>query len=603
MSLGRKLALFLLLAAVAPLAGVGFALLARVQRTLGERTAAEQLARAETAAATVTEDLERTDRELDAFLRAWRPDRLTDPELQRLLFLLSQQVSGANAAAVVDAAGSVRAAVDEAARPAGDPSTQAFVAALRATAAAPDAGLVLAVYEDPARGPLVAAVRGVRAEAGAGWLVGARLDPERTRRRLDAAAAAGGGAWLLDARGGPLVASSGAGPLAAEERDEVAAALAPDRRGALQGRRLVAAWAPLGNGTGWGILVAVPARVAYADVIRTRREVLAASALVLAVVLAAAALLARRLAAGLARIDAAARALGSGDLAVRLPVRGGDEVAAVSATFNGMAEELGRARAKLEGWNEELRLEVEARTRDLEAAHARLLEAQKLAAVGRLGAGVAHEINNPLAGILGNAQLLLEEKAPGDPDREALSTIEDLARRCRDVVRRLLRFSQQGAQPDLRELDLNAVVSEALALAGGEVAAGGAPVDVVLADPAPRVRGDAGQLARVVLDLVWNARAACDGRSGARIRVETARAADGARILVQDGGKGIPAEDLPHLFEPFFTTKARWTDVGLGLPAAYAVVSAHGGRIDVSSRPGEGSTFTVSLPGAKGATV
>jgi two-component system, NtrC family, sensor kinase len=603
MRLGRKLALFLLLAAVAPLAGVGFALLARVQRTLGARIAAEQRARADTAAATIAEDLERTDRELSALVRAWPPDRLTEAELQRLLFLLSQQVSGASAAAVVDAGGSVRAVVDGASPSAGGASTDAFLAAVRAAAADAGAGLALAVYDDPGGGPLVAAVRSVPAAEGRPWLLGARLGPERTRSRIDAAAGAGGGAWLLDARGAPLVASSSSAPLSPEDRAELAAGLAPGQGGALQGRRLVAGWSPLANGTGWGVLAALPTANAYADVVRTRREVLAASAAVLALVLVAAALLARHLGAGLARLDAAARALGQGDLAVRLPVRGADEVAAVSATFNGMAEELSSARARLERWNEDLRREVEARTRDLERAHERLLEAQKLAALGRLGAGVAHEINNPLAGILGNAQLLLEEKVAGDPDRPALAKIEELARRCRDVVKRLLRFSQQGPLPDLREVDLSAVVEEALALSGAGVADGGVPVSVELARPGPRVRGDPGHLARVVLDLVWNARTACEGRPGARIRVATACDAGGARIVVEDDGKGIAAEDLPRLFEPFFTRKARWTDVGLGLSVAYGIVAAHGGRIDVASRAGEGSTFTVSLPAARTPTV
>jgi C4-dicarboxylate-specific signal transduction histidine kinase len=364
----------------------------------------------------------------------------------------------------------------------------------------------------------------------------------------------------------------------------------------VQGEHVLAAWAPLEDGTGWGVLVAVPAATAYAQIVGMRRGVLLASLAVLALVLGASFLLGRGTVAGLARIEAAARALGGGELAVRLPVTGSDEVAQVSRTFNGMAEELQRARLKLERWNEELQREIEARTAELRAAQAQLVEAQKLAALGQLGAGVAHEINNPLTGILGNAQLLLESAAAGHPDRELLESIEKLARRCRDITQNLLRFSEQRADPDFQELDAGRVVRDALSLAAGQLAGAGVKVEADLPEPGPTVRGDAGHLAQVVLNLLSNARTACQGRPGAGIRLAVAREGDEVRITVRDGGKGIAPEHLPRIFEPFFTTKDQWSNVGLGLSVSYRIVSEHGGRIGVESRVGEGSTFTVSLP-------
>jgi two-component system, NtrC family, sensor kinase len=593
-TLRRKLALFLLLATLAPLAGVGFTLLARVQRTLAGQTLAAQRARAAAAAAALGADLARAGGDLQGFLDAWRPDRLSDAERQGLLVVLASRVHEADAAALLDAAGSARAVVDEAAEPGGAASTEAFLAAARAAAPAAGERLVLAVFQDQAGRPALAVARGVRGAGGA-WTLAARVAADALARRLDAAAPPGGGAWLLDGGGAPLLASTAAPALALEDRVDVAAALA-DPAGARAGDRLVAAWAPVADGAGLGVLVALPARVAYADVIATRREVLWASAAVLSLVLGAAALVGRRMTTGLRRLDVAARALGAGDLAVRVPATGGDEIAAVSATFNGMAEELSRARTRLEAWNEDLRREVALRARELEAAHARLLEARKLAALGQLGAGVAHEINNPLAGILGNVQLLLEEVPADHPDRDALAGIEAAARRCRSVTDKLLRFSQQRTQAEPDELELDAVVTDALGLAEAQLRDAGLVVEVSLARPPVRVRGDPGHLTTVLLDLLANARAACAGRPGARVRVSTARDGELARLAVADAGKGIPPENLPRIFEPFFTTKESWTDVGLGLSVAFRIATEHGGRIEAESRVGEGSTFTVIVP-------
>ncbi len=594
MRLQRKLALFLVAASLAPVVGVGFAVLAGAQRELGRRVEAEHRARAESGAVAIAAALGDVDAALAALVETWRPDRLREDELRGMLVVLSRQIPSSDASAIVDADGSARAALGDG----GERATRAFIEAVRSSAAAPPGRLVLRAYDDPDGGWELAAVRAVPARDGRPWLVGARLGSDVVRRRLDAAVPEGGAAYLVDGAR-VLLASSGAGPLAPEARAEISGRFDPRRPGSVQGTQLVAAWAPLEDGTGWGVLVAVPASRAYASIVAMRRGVLAASAAVLAAVLLVSVLVARRTTRGLARIEAAARALGGGELSVRLSEGGADEVAQVSRTFNAMAGELQGARARLERWNEELKREVEARTRELKEAHAQLVEAQKLAALGQLGAGVAHEINNPLTGILGNAQLLLEEKGDGDPDREALARIEALARRCRDITQNLLRFSQQREDPAFEVVDVNRVVSDAVSLAEGQVRASGIPLDLDLAAPAPRVKGDPGHLAQVVLNLLSNARSACAGRAGAGIAISTGRAGDEVEIRVRDGGKGIAPEHLPRIFEPFFTTKDQWSNVGLGLSVSYRIVSEHGGRIRVDSRPGEGSTFTVRLPAAR----
>ncbi len=593
MTLQRKLGLFLVAASIAPLVGVGFAVVGRAQAELGRRAAAEQQARAQSGATAIGAQLAEIDQALASLAQTWRPDRLREAELRGMLLVLTRQVPASDAGAIVDAEGSVRAALGGGS----EHSTRAFVEGVRSSARAPPERLVLLAYDDPDRGSQLAAVRGVPVSGARSWLLGVRLGADGVRHRLDAAVPEGGAAYLLD-RTRVLLASTGAGALLPEQRAELAGRFDPSHPGAVEGAGVVAAWAPLAEVEGWGVLVAVPADRAYAQVVAMRRGVLAASIAVLAVVLLVSFLLARGTTRGLARIESAARALGAGELSVRLPETGADEVAQVSRTFNKMATDLQGARLRLERWNEELQREVEARTEELRAAQAQLVEAQKLAAIGQLGAGVAHEINNPLTGILGNAQLLLEEKPEGHPDREPLGKIESLARRCRGITQSLLRFGQQREEPEFEDVDVNRVVADALGLAEEHVRSAGIGLDVRLATPAPRVRGDAGHLAQVVLNLVTNARTACLGRAGAGIAISTGRAGEDVEIVVRDGGKGILPEHLPRIFEPFFTTKDQWSNVGLGLSVSYRIVSEHGGKIQVESRPGEGSVFAVRLPAA-----
>jgi C4-dicarboxylate-specific signal transduction histidine kinase len=416
-------------------------------------------------------------------------------------------------------------------------------------------------------------------------------------RRLRLAAGSGGTAFLLAADGRVLAASGRDTARAPPGRAVFELSVQSPPAGRLPDATL-AAWAPVEGGRGIGVLVRVPEGAAFEDLSRLRRTALATTLAVLAVLLAVTAGIARGLGREVARIQDAAGAIGGGDLSVRLPEDRADELGALSRAFNAMANELARTHERRERWNEELQREVEARTRDLREAQARVVEAQKLAAIGQLGAGVAHEINNPLTGILGHAQLLLEEWPLGDERREPLEKIEQLARRCRDVTQKLLRFSHQRIEPEFDDLDLNRVVTDALALAEGQVRAVGIALEVSLADPAPRVRGDAGHLGQVVLNLLSNARTACLGRPGRRILISTRVRDRQVELRVEDDGKGIAPEVLPHVFEPFFTTKDLWSNVGLGLSVAWRIAEEHGGRIEVDSSRGRGAAFTMTLPAA-----
>jgi signal transduction histidine kinase len=359
------------------------------------------------------------------------------------------------------------------------------------------------------------------------------------------------------------------------------------------GDRVLGAFAPVG-GFGWTILVEEDAAVALAAPRTMRRITLLATAAATLAALALAFLFARRLAAALSRLAKGAQAIAGGDLKHRIGARGSDEVAELAGTFDKMGDQLAASRAEIEAWNRELEQRVEAKTEELRQAQAQLVEAQKLAALGQLGAGVAHEINNPLGGVIGHVQLLLADRGPGHADHEALKHIEEAARRASQVVHNLLRFSVQRKAPVYTNVDLNRVVKDTLSLTESMIRDGGVTLELALSDDKPRAWGDAGQLGQVLLNLVSNARVATP--SGGKIVVRTAVSDGNGTFVVEDTGKGISADHKARIFEPFFTTKDEWSNVGLGLSVSFRIVSEHRGKISVESELGQGARFTVAVP-------
>ncbi|RKH14136.1 HAMP domain-containing protein [Corallococcus sp. CA047B] len=349
---------------------------------------------------------------------------------------------------------------------------------------------------------------------------------------------------------------------------------------------------------GLEVVVTVDDALALAPVRQLRRTVLVSVAGALGVLLVLGGLFTRRVNRRLAEVMRGAEAYGRGELERRVQVEGQDELSELGSTFNRMGEELEAARARMLRWNDDLRARVDEATADLRAAQAQLVEAQKLAAVGQLGAGVAHEINNPLAGILGNVQLLLLDRASDDTDFETLRKIEQSAKRCKDITQNLLRFSQQRERPDLRPVDLNAVVRDALSLTENQTRGEGIDLVTELSPQMPRVKADPGHLSQVVLALLSNARTAMIKTPVKRLALRTGER-DGMCILeVEDTGKGIAENIRPRIFEPFFTTKDVWSNVGLGLSVAWRIITEAGGTLEVRSEAGQGARFTIVLPRA-----
>lgn len=289
----------------------------------------------------------------------------------------------------------------------------------------------------------------------------------------------------------------------------------------------------------------------------------------------------------------AAQKVAEGDYSAKVAVVGSDEIAYLGERFNRMTSELARAQGELREWGETLERKVEQRTAEIRAIQSQMLQAEKLAAIGKLAAGVAHEINNPLTGVLTNASLLLQDAPEGDPTRADLQTIVDETMRCRKIVKGLLEFSRQ-AKPHTQPIELNQVVEDVLGLVKNQASFRNIALETALDRELPAVMADRDQLRQVVLNIVLNAGEAMTG--GGRLRIASAfdRETAMARIEAKDTGCGIPEQIQARMFEPFYTTKK--TGTGLGLAIAYGIVEEHKGRLRVDSAPGRGTTMIIELP-------
>ncbi|HEX9897765.1 MAG TPA: ATP-binding protein, partial [Candidatus Methylomirabilis sp.] len=311
------------------------------------------------------------------------------------------------------------------------------------------------------------------------------------------------------------------------------------------------------------------------------------------------------------------RRVAQGDLTHRIAVRTVDEIGLLAASFNRMTEALGKAQAELDGLVATLEQRVEERTQELREAQAQLIQTEKLASLGKLSASIAHEINNPLTGILTYAKLLSRKLRTAPPDGEGtraalqqLALVERETQRCCSIVRNLLDFARQR-EPSFQPVDLRTAVDEALSLLANRLGIQNVEVTREFG-LIPTVRADFGQLRQAFLNILMNACEAMPG--GGRLRVitrEVVLPGDGmgrvlsptgktgppvrfAEVSISDTGQGIAPEHLSKIFDPFFTTKEKGT--GLGLSVVYGIVEKHGGRISVDSRVSQGTTVTLRFP-------
>lgn len=242
-------------------------------------------------------------------------------------------------------------------------------------------------------------------------------------------------------------------------------------------------------------------------------------------------------------------------------------------------------------------VELRARMEAQRSAENRLIQAAKLAAVGEMAAGIAHELNNPLTSVTGFAELALEGMPEGSETHTDLEMVLREALRARDVVRRLLDFARQSESTRARA-SLNNVIQDVVALSRHLIHTSGVELSLDLEEELPWASVDVNQMKQVLINLVHNALQAMPDGGEMEIKTETASRyhRDWVIVSVRDTGVGIPQMEQARIFEPFYTTKGDQGGTGLGLSVTYGIVTDHGGQIDVESQPGAGSKFTVWLP-------
>ena len=294
--------------------------------------------------------------------------------------------------------------------------------------------------------------------------------------------------------------------------------------------------------------------------------------------------------------------ISTGDLESQIEVRRHDEIGVLAASFNRMASSLDTAQEQVLYLMENLEREVDERTAALKQAQAQLVQSEKLSSLGQLAASVAHEINNPLTGILTYAKLLIRMLESRDvPEATRASCIKQLrlvereTERCTAIVRNLLEFARKRPLA-LQEVSIRDVLEEALSLLAHQTGLQNVTIERHF-EPVPPVEGDSGPLRQAFLNIALNA---CDAMSGGGVLRVTLKREPGDHVLIEfaDTGSGIPPEVLTKILDPFFTTKERGT--GLGLSVVYGIVERHNGKLDIRSQPGQGATVSIRLAAARG---
>ncbi|MFB3812830.1 MAG: ATP-binding protein [Terriglobales bacterium] len=303
-------------------------------------------------------------------------------------------------------------------------------------------------------------------------------------------------------------------------------------------------------------------------------------------------------------LKAGTKQLTEGELGWQIPVASSDELGELAESFNLMSLRLRDANEEVTSWARTLEERVQEKTNELQKAHEHLLQVEKMASIGKLAAVVAHEVNNPLSGILTYAKLIKKWIDSGDLERrperlgearQCLDMVEEESRRCGDLVRNLLTFSR-SAPMNLSWVDLNKVVDRCLRLVQHQLELNSIQAQLDLAPDLPMVHCDSAQIEQVLLALIMNANDAMPRGGNLWLRTRYLPNSRQVELQVRDDGSGIPPEIRSKIFEPFMTTKETGKGVGLGLAISKTIIDRHQGQIEVESQVGRGTCFYIFLP-------
>jgi two-component system NtrC family sensor kinase len=296
----------------------------------------------------------------------------------------------------------------------------------------------------------------------------------------------------------------------------------------------------------------------------------------------------------LKRLLEATHKIASGYLNYRVEVTSDDELGQLASSFNSMTEQLESTAGKYESLTRTLEDRVKHKTLELEEAQEQLIQSEKLTSLGKMAAGIAHEINNPLTSILLNSHLMAESMGEGKEPDASLKLILDETERCSKIVKGLLDFSRQSPA-ELVSVDVNGLIGETLELMKSHLLASKVQVDLNLAGGLAPISADPGKIKQVATNLIHNAVEAMP--DGGKLTISSRLCCEGERVGIEfaDTGCGISAGIMKKIFDPFFSTK-KGKGTGLGLSITYGIVEQHGGTISVASEVGKGTTVKVSLP-------
>ena len=286
----------------------------------------------------------------------------------------------------------------------------------------------------------------------------------------------------------------------------------------------------------------------------------------------------RRISRPINNLASASGEVARGNLEARVEIHSNDELGELATTFNTMASALKERDEKLK-----------------EFTKRKIMESERLALIGQLSANVAHELNNPLQGIVTYSHLLLEELPQDDPARDSLEKIVTQANRSRDIIRGLLDFSRQR-KPDKTLCDVNNVLKECVSLLEKQALFLNVQITTTMEEKIPLTVIDPSQIERVFINIIVNAADAMDSKGKLNIYTRFDPVDRNIEVGFTDTGHGIPKENLEKIFDPFFTTKDTGHGVGLGLAISYGIIKEHNGTLSVESEVGKGTTFIVRLP-------